>query len=177
MAVCLQSAVSFGVSTSSNKAEAARQRRRGLWARAAAKARTRSGQFSLGALLLGGLALCPLQAQATYFAGAVSTLGGGFAYPYGVAVDGSGNVYAADSDNNAVRKMPPDCASSSCVATLGGGFNYPTGAAVDGSGNGYVADFRNWAVKEIPPGCPSSSCVTTLGGGFGYPRAHHTLQN
>jgi DNA-binding beta-propeller fold protein YncE len=27
----------------------------------------------------------------------LSTLGGGFSYPYGVAVDGSGNVYVADA--------------------------------------------------------------------------------
>ena len=70
----------------------------------------------------------------------VTTLGGGFRDPTGVAVDGGGNVYVADSGNNAVNEMPPGCASSSCVTTLGGGFSEPTGVAVDGSGNVYVAD-------------------------------------
>jgi hypothetical protein len=55
----------------------------------------------------------------------VTTLGGGFNFPFGVAVDGSGNVYVADTDNNAVKEMPAGCASSSCVTTLGGGFSYP----------------------------------------------------
>jgi sugar lactone lactonase YvrE len=100
----------------------------------------------------------------------VTTLGGGFNEPMGVAVDGSGNVYVADSNqsNSAVKEMPAGCASSSCVTTLGGGFWGPTGVAVDGSGNVYVADQGYSAVKEMPAGCASSSCVTKLGGGFVY---------
>jgi DNA-binding beta-propeller fold protein YncE len=30
-----------------------------------------------------------------------------FYHPYGVAVDGSGNVYVADTDNNTIRKVTP----------------------------------------------------------------------
>jgi streptogramin lyase len=168
LAACFRSAVSFGVSTSSNNAEAARQRRGGLWAPAATVWAT-AGRLSLGALLLGGLAQCPLQSQTAYFGGAVTTLGGGFFAPWGVAVDGSGNVYVADSDNNAVKEMPAGCASSSCVTTLVGGFSFPEGVAVDKSGNVYVGVSEANAVKEIPAGCASSSCVTTLGGGFSNP--------
>ena len=36
----------------------------------------------------------------------LQTLGSGFYYPWGVAVDGSGNVYVAD-ENDAVKEMPP----------------------------------------------------------------------
>jgi hypothetical protein len=99
----------------------------------------------------------------------VTTLGGGFQYPYGVTVDGGGNIYVADTSNNAVKAMPSGCSTSSCVTSIGGGFSLPKGAAVDRSGNVYVADTSNNAVKKIPPGCTSSSCVTTLGGGFSYP--------
>jgi len=103
----------------------------------------------------------------------VSTLGGGFNYPYGVAVDGSGNVYVADGEGSlgigSVKEMPPGCASSSCVTTLGGGFHGPEAVAVDGRGNIYIADTYNDAVKEMPPGCASSSCVTALGGGIATP--------
>jgi sugar lactone lactonase YvrE len=99
----------------------------------------------------------------------VTTLGGGFIGPYGVAVNGNGNIYVADHDNNAVKEMPAGCASSSCVTTLGGGFSGPQGVAVDGSGNVFVADYANKAVKEMPAGCASSSCVTTLGSGFNGP--------
>jgi large repetitive protein len=98
-----------------------------------------------------------------------STLGGGFNKPNAIAVDGSGNVYVADTLNNAVKVMPAGCATSSCVTTVGGGFNQPFGVAVDGAGNVYVADMLNNAVKEMPAVCASSSCVTTLGGGFSEP--------
>jgi hypothetical protein len=47
----------------------------------------------------------------------VTTLGGGFLEPQGVAVDGSGNVYVADTYNNAVKELnvayPPDLSFAS----------------------------------------------------------------
>jgi large repetitive protein len=103
------------------------------------------------------------------FSSCMTTLGGGFQDPYGVAVDGSGNIYVADTSNNAVKETPSGCASSICVVTLGGGFQSPHGVAVDGSGNIYIADTYNSAVKEMPAGCASSICVVTLGGGFQDP--------
>jgi DNA-binding beta-propeller fold protein YncE len=87
-------------------------------------------------------------------ASCVTTLGGGFNGPKGVAVDGSGNVYVADTGNNLVKEMPAGAVpglttlrrrdtSTSCM-TLPGcclGDN-PRGVAVDGSGNVYVTGDR-----------------------------------
>lgn len=100
---------------------------------------------------------------------------GTFNHPSGVAVDGSGNIYVADSNNQAVKEMAAGCASSACVVTLGGGFSFgtPQGVTVDGSGNLYVANkgagSDNGAVYDIPAGCASSACVVTLGGAFSEP--------
>jgi sugar lactone lactonase YvrE len=103
--------------------------------------------------------------QVVFSPSTISTLGS-FHDPWGVTVDGSGNVYVADLGNNLVKEMPAGCASPACVTTLGGGFSGPEGVAVDGTGNVYIADNGNSAVKEMPAGCASSACVTTLVGGF-----------
>lgn len=97
---CLNPAVSSGVSTSTNNTEHEPGQR---WAAVS----TRAVLCLLTILLLGSLAQSLLQAQSAYFAGAVTTLGGGFSVPGGVAVDASGNVYLGDFSNSAVKEIMP----------------------------------------------------------------------
>jgi sugar lactone lactonase YvrE len=82
-----------------------------------------------------------------------------FGDPFGVALDGAGNVYVADAGaSNRVRKI--DRAGN--VSTLAGGaegyadgagaaaqFNTPSGLAIDAAGNVYVADTANNRVRKI----------------------------
>jgi sugar lactone lactonase YvrE len=98
-------------------------------------------------------------------ASTLTTVASYFFYPGGVAVDAAGNVYVADTENNAVRQI---VAATGAVTTLGSGFNTPEAVAVDAAGNVYVADTFNNAVKEI---VVATGAVTTLGSGFNTPEA------
>jgi streptogramin lyase len=96
-----------------------------------------------------------------------------FNWPTGVAVDGSGNVYVADSGNSTIRKITPAGAVTTLAGAAGGGsadgtgsaarFNQPNGVAVDASGNVYVADSVNRTIRKITP----AGVVTTLAGTAG----------
>ncbi len=76
-------------------------------------------------------------------------LASGFSGPTGIAPDGHGNVFVADTLNNAVKEIKDAGFIFSTVTTVGSGFSVPWGVAVDGSGNVFVADTGNNAVKEI----------------------------
>jgi DNA-binding beta-propeller fold protein YncE len=78
----------------------------------------------------------------------VRNLSSRFAAPFGVAVDGSGNVFVADALSNAVKELVA-ASGYTTVKTLGSGFYEPEGVALDGSGNVFVGDSGNARVKEI----------------------------
>lgn len=94
-----------------------------------------------------------------------------FGCPMGIAVDGNGTVYVADSFNHTIRKIT----SGGSVTTLAGcpnvmgsrdgtgssaSFNTPGGVTVDASGTVFVADTLNHTIRKITP----DGTVTTLAG-------------
>ena len=107
--------------------------------------------------------------QIVYMPTRESTLVSGFAIPFGVVVDGRGNLYVADTNNNAVKSIPLGCTASTCVTTLPGSFSSPQALAIDAAGNLFVADSGNNAIKEIPHGCTTAACVITLSSSFNSP--------
>ena len=113
--------------------------------------------------------------QIVYSPPMIGTLGSGFSYPQGVAVNGRGDVFVADSVNHAVKRIVASggvVSGSSMVKTVGSGFSTPSAVAVDGSGDVFVADSGNSTVKEIVAvggGVSSSSTVNTVGSGFSGP--------
>jgi len=83
-----------------------------------------------------------------------SATNNGLNHPFGVAVDGNGNIYIADDWNNRVLKETLSAGSyvQSVVANnANNGLYDPWDVAVDGSGNVYIADYYNQRVlKEMP---------------------------
>jgi tripartite motif-containing protein 71 len=75
-----------------------------------------------------------------------------FCIPQGTAVDSSGNLYVADTDNNLIKKFD---SNGKCLAQWGsfgngnGEFYEPHGIAVDSSGNVYVADTDNYRIQKF----------------------------
>jgi len=82
--------------------------------------------------------------------------------PYGVAVDGSGNVYIADHGNHRIRKVDASGTITTAAGDGTAGFqgdngpatsarlSSPCGIACDGSDNVYIADTYNHCVRMIP---------------------------
>ncbi len=127
-----------------------------------------SGVTRTGTLTIAGFTLTVTQAGSTYVlapAPVTTLVGFGLLYPFGVAVDGAGNVYIADSGNNAIKQW---AAPNGPVTTLvGSGLNFPYGVAVDGACNVYIADSGNNAIKQWA--APNGPVTTLVGSGLNYP--------
>jgi len=93
-----------------------------------------------------------------------------FNTPSGLAVDGKGNLYVADTGNNAIRRVTPGgdvstVAGDGLAGTQDGRgpsaqFNGPLGVVVDKENNVYVADSYNDRIRRIA----WDGLVTTIAG-------------
>ena len=94
-----------------------------------------------------------------------------FDVPRGLAVDGVGNVYVADTFNETVRMITPAGVVTTLAGLAGTGgsadgtgstarFSGPFAVAVDAAGTVYVADTFNHTIRRVAPG----GVVTTLAG-------------
>ncbi len=97
--------------------------------------------------------------------------------PVGLAFDAKGDLYIADTDNSAIRKV-----TNGTISTVAGNgvqgyagdggpasgaqLNYPEGVAVDAAGNLYITDTLNYRIRMISP---TGNIATIAGNGVaGY---------
>jgi DNA-binding beta-propeller fold protein YncE len=122
-----------------------------------------AGATRSGTLTIAGLPLTVSQAGSTYVAISSTTtlVSSGLDYPEGVAVDGAGNAYIADTDHLAIKEWS---AANNTVATLVSPVPpsgiMPSAVAVDGAGNVYFSIIE--PLKGIMEWTVANSNVTTL---------------
>ena len=92
-------------------------------------------------------------------------------FPEGVTVDGSGNLFIADTQNHRIRQVSlggiiTTVAGTGTASFAGDGgpataaaLNFPTTVAVDAAGALYIADFSNGRVRKV-----SAGTISTLAG-------------
>ncbi|HEY8131100.1 MAG TPA: hypothetical protein VII12_04360 [Thermoanaerobaculia bacterium] len=73
-----------------------------------------------------------------------------FDHPTALAFDALGNLYVADTGNNAIRRIAP----STLVSTVASNLNAPTGLAFDSSGKLLIADDGNHMIRVAIPATP-----------------------
>ena len=100
----------------------------------------------------------PANAQSLSFTSIQVTAGTGLTTPVGVAVDGLGNLYIADSGLKQVVKVPAGCTTLACQTTVGTGLTSPVGVAVDGLGDVFIVD-NNARVLKVPASGFAQSAV------------------
>ena len=116
-----------------------------------------------GTLTIAGQTVTVTQAGTNYIepGGMTTLVSSGLSEPGGVAVDSSGNVYLADTFNNAIKEWSP---STQQVTTLvSSGLLHPPAVAVDGSGNVYVAASFDNAITEWSASTQQTATVVSTG--------------
>ena len=92
--------------------------------------------------------------------------------PWGVAVDGAGNLYIADTHNQRIRKVDTTGTISTVAGTGAWGFSgdggpaieallsYPSGVATGGAGNLYIADSGYNRIRKVD----TTGTISTVAG-------------
>jgi uncharacterized protein (TIGR03437 family) len=117
--------------------------------------------------------------NSSYYGDGLSDLQASLNHPQGVVVSRNGDIFIADTRNNAIRKRGANGLMSTVAGTGPAGFsgdggpatsallNAPTGVAVDGAGNVYLVDAGNQRVRRVA----ANGVINTVAGSLANPRS------
>jgi streptogramin lyase len=95
----------------------------------------------------------------------------GIYIPKGIAIDGSGNAWIANS-GPLIKLSSTGAAVSPSSGYTGGGLDGPSGIAIDASGYVWISNYFNNSISRFSSaGVPSSSSTGITGGGLNDPTA------
>ena len=97
-------------------------------------------------------------------------------FPQGLAIDGAGAIYIADTENHRIRRIDPVGVIRTFAGTGVAGYSgangraesallsHPTGIAIDRQGNVYIADTGNHRIRRV---AAETGLITTVAGNGG----------
>jgi sugar lactone lactonase YvrE len=95
------------------------------------------------------------------------------AYPFGLTLDGLGNLYFADRDNHRIRRVDSNGMISTVAGTgidayggdrsdaTGAQLSFPTGVTLDAAGNTFIVDTENHRIRQVD----ANGSIKTYAGG------------
>ena len=123
--------------------------------------------FTAFVLMLGAIAAA--RGQVSFTGTQISVAGTALGSVPGVAADGKGNLYIADSSNGQLLRVPANAGLFGAPEVILSGLSSPSGIAADWSGNVYIADTGNHRVLMLAAAASGAPSAVQVGAGFGSP--------